>query len=402
MLYEVLIPAADPNGYDEAITVDAGNWMAALKSGLERTGEPAADIRNVMCDIKDDNTIHVTDAVTRRVFILTEVDPEVDEEAERLRREAKKAAAQAIGKPNAKPGVTAQARVENANALTEPLDSVVAGENLLDPDLPSKPVHEDAPVIDHLPPVAVSIDMHENPPAAVDVKAPEADMVQTNTGSWTSADGRMRVGSATYDSIEDDLGTPVVLRETRSKSTERPIVQQREENNVGQNILEDIFLEIQAIHENNMTMEDTVNFVMDMAMEKVPADSGAVLFADVNGKELYFATARGPKSHEIMSFRVPMGTGISGFCAKQGVSLAISDAQRDPRFYRRINEATGYNVNSVVCAPIQHEGRVYGCIELMNRSGGSLFSSHEVNALTYIGKQFAEYINRLIMANEKL
>ena len=61
MLYEVLIPSTDPNGYDETITVDAGNWMSALKSGLARTGEPDADIRGVMCDIKDDNSIHVTE-----------------------------------------------------------------------------------------------------------------------------------------------------------------------------------------------------------------------------------------------------------------------------------------------------------------------------------------------------
>ena len=137
-------------------------------------------------------------------------------------------------------------------------------------------------------------------------------------------------------------------------------------------------------------------------MEKMPAESGAVLFADVNGRELYFATARGPKAEEVMDFRVPMGKGIAGFCAREGVSLAISDAQVDPRFYRGISEALNYQTQSLVCAPIQHEGRVYGCLELLNRQNGSTFSSSEVNALTYIGKQFAEYINRLIMAREKL
>jgi GAF domain-containing protein len=103
-----------------------------------------------------------------------------------------------------------------------------------------------------------------------------------------------------------------------------------------------------------------------------------------------------------MDFRVPMGKGIVGFCARQGVSLAISDAQRDERFYRNISDAIQYPTHSILCAPIQYEGRVYGCLELMNRNEGSSFTSNEVNAMTYIGRQFAEYINRLIMEREKL
>src|SRR5690554_4529425 len=79
MLYEVFIPSAEADGFDESITVDAENWMAALKSGLERTGEGGDIVRNLMCDIKDDNSIHVTDATTRRVFVLHELDEEVEE-----------------------------------------------------------------------------------------------------------------------------------------------------------------------------------------------------------------------------------------------------------------------------------------------------------------------------------
>ena len=33
MLFEVHIPTSEDEGYDETLTVDAQNWMAALKSG---------------------------------------------------------------------------------------------------------------------------------------------------------------------------------------------------------------------------------------------------------------------------------------------------------------------------------------------------------------------------------
>lgn len=428
MLYEVLIPSTDPDGYDETITVDAGNWMSALKSGLARTGEPDADIRGVMCDIKDDNSIHVTDALTRRIFILREIDPEIDEEAERLREEAKvaaereareaaereareaKAAAAAAAaivteEESASPEM-ATVRLDAVKSEPEPSTTRPVVEVSAEPEQPSIVVELDQikeePPVDPAP-VAAASSAVSGSSSVEETPAPEPGMVQTQSGSWTRPDGRIRVGSATHESLKDDTGEARVLRETRSRTSERPAIEiERREASVTENILEDIFLEIQAIHEQDMAMEDAVNFIIDMAMDKVPAESGAILFADVNGRELYFATARGPKANEIMEFRVPMGVGISGFCAKEGVSLAISDAQNDPRFYKKISDALGYTTHSVACAPIQHEGRVYGCVELMNRSGGSTFSTNEVNALTYIGKQFAEYINRLIMAREKL
>jgi hypothetical protein len=85
MIYEVFIPSAEAGGYDVKMTVEADNWMTALKSGLERTGQGAEAIRNVMCDIKQDNSIHVTDASTRRVFVLREVRDSAEDSMETAR-----------------------------------------------------------------------------------------------------------------------------------------------------------------------------------------------------------------------------------------------------------------------------------------------------------------------------
>lgn len=388
MLYEVLIPSSDPNGYDETITVDAGNWMVALKSGLERTGEPDADIRNVMCDIKDDNSIHVTDAMTRRVFILREVDPDLDEEAEQLKQESAKA--------------EEAAKVEEAAHKAHEAEQLAAAqEAAAQKAAAQEAARQSAPSVADSP-VSAPVDVVPEP--SVQEVAPEsASPKRPHSDSWVAADGRMRVGSASMESLQQDEEPARIVRSERTKTSEREAVQiGRTAESVSESILEDIFLEIQSIHDNTMDMEQVVNFIMELAMSKVPAESGAILFADSDGRELYFATARGPKASEVMDFRVPMGKGIVGFCARQGVSIAISDAQRDERFYRNISDAIHYPTHSILCAPIQFEGRVYGCLELMNRNEDSSFTSNEVNAMTYIGRQFAEYINRLIMEREKL
>lgn len=396
MLYEVFIPSLEKDGYDVTITVEANNWMTALKSGLERTGEADADIRGVMCDIKDDNSIHVTDAATRRVFVLKELDAE--EEA----LPPAESSSQDFGAPTVVGAGPSQAAVQAALDMQSEPEEVELAHAPTAPPTISKPIatpsaHASAPPLREAAPAAK--------PAAAPVAAPVEPAKPLPAEPIVSQDGFVRIGSSDYRSIREQSQHEVrVISEQRRKSgvTEALPYRRPEAVTVSESILEDIFLEIQVIHEKGMAMEQAVNFVMDMAMSKVPAESGAILFADVNGLELYFATARGPKANDVMSFRVPMGQGLAGFCAHEGVSLAISEASRDPRFYHKISESLSYPTHSIVCAPIQYEGRVYGCIELMNRKGSATFSSQEVNALTYMGNQFAMYINNLIMEREKL
>lgn len=351
MHYEVFIPSTDPDGFDTTITVEASNWMVALKSGLERIGEGSDIMQNVMCDIKSDNSIHVTDATSRRVFVLRELSEKTTDSAE-----------------------------EDSNFETVRTESIAA---------------EPASVTQAPEPVA----QPEQTPEPVAQAAPEP----VAQPEQAQEPGRLRVGSSSQQALRrEDDDEPRVLKETRQKTGENQAMSfSRAEAKVSETLIEDVFLEIQDIHENNMSMEDVINFVMDMAVDKINAESGSILLADVNGKELYFATARGPKAKEIMSFRVPMGQGLAGFCAREGVSLAISDAQRDPRFYKKISQALGYETRSLLCVPIQQDGQIYGVIEVINKKSDSNFSSDETNALAYIGRQLARYIFEVVISGAR-
>ena len=70
------------------------------------------------------------------------------------------------------------------------------------------------------------------------------------------------------------------------------------------------------------------SFILDLAARTIPAEAGAVFISDINRNDLVFSAAIGAKADDVMEFRVPMGAGIVGFCAQEGVSLAISDDLR--------------------------------------------------------------------------
>jgi putative methionine-R-sulfoxide reductase with GAF domain len=158
-----------------------------------------------------------------------------------------------------------------------------------------------------------------------------------------------------------------------------------------EDIIADLFDKTQEMY-GLPNLAAVANFILDLAMQLVPADSGAVFVSDINKSDLFFAAARGPKAKEVLKFRVPMGQGIVGFSAQEGVSVAVSDVHKDPRFYAAISKALGYETRSILCAPAVKQGRSFGAVELINKNGGSTFAAHESELVSYLAMQFAEYL----------
>jgi hypothetical protein len=71
--FEVFIPAAEPGSFDVTLRVEAANWMQALKMGFHRLGEQGLVPHNVLVDVQDDGSVHVTDANSARVFRIREM-----------------------------------------------------------------------------------------------------------------------------------------------------------------------------------------------------------------------------------------------------------------------------------------------------------------------------------------
>ncbi len=210
-----------------------------------------------------------------------------------------------------------------------------------------------------------------------------------------SAKARMR--AVKPNESAEELSKTLAKHKKRRSSTTIRVVRPEDLKVVAESALEDIFLEIHDIFELNMSIEEATDFVMDMAMEKIAAESGSVLFATPNGRELYFATARGPKANEVMDVRLQIGEGIAGFCTQKGVSLMVEDVADEPRFASRVTDDLGLKVTSLMSAPIQVQGRVYGCIQVLNHSASPPFREGQLDALGYIGYQLARLIQERLM-----
>src|SRR5271169_1885420 len=79
--YEVHIPGGQPDGLTVTFRVDAPNWMAALKTGFLKLGEAGLVVHNVLVDVAEDGSLHVTESGSGRVFRIRELSAEDDARA---------------------------------------------------------------------------------------------------------------------------------------------------------------------------------------------------------------------------------------------------------------------------------------------------------------------------------
>jgi len=163
-----------------------------------------------------------------------------------------------------------------------------------------------------------------------------------------------------------------------------------------EDVLAEVFERVQGVYQRREAA-DGLGFLLDLAMEKIPVEAGSVFSSELVSGDLRFVVVRGPKAQEILDAKIviPAGTGIVGFCAVEGVSLGLSDVQKDPRYYRGVSDRVHYETRSILCSPIIAHGRTFGCMELVNRRETPVFSEYEVGMLSYIAHQGALFLDTL-------
>jgi hypothetical protein len=335
--FEVHIPAAENRTLNLTLRVEADHWMAALKTGLQKLGEQGASAQNVMVDISEDGSVHVTEGHSGRVFQI---------------REIAETTAPAQAPPGAQTGPAAP-KAQPSSSDRRPSASV------LKPERGGLPSEDRAPTLLNFP-----------------------------TGASRRAIPTPRPLKALSVMQLEHPTRPLPGRIGRAASANREPREQIEDR------LANLFDEVQQIY-SQPNEESALYFLLDLALKSIPAEAGSVLLAHAVSGDLSFAAARGPKAQELLQSRpiVPAGVGIAGFCSSEGVSLALSEVQNDLRWYSEISERLKYQTKSVLCAPMMTHGRAWGCMQLINRKESDVFTEHEAGMLSYLAHQGALYLN---------
>jgi hypothetical protein len=331
MIYEVFIPAGDTSGFDSTYQIEADNWMRAFFTGVQQSQLAVQSLEGCAVELGTDVTriAHPGLRVTFRVRQLAESE-------------------------------------RNAKVIRAVSGSVpIAG---------SKPAQAPGKAD------ATPSDRHR--PVGFKDKATGTFRPIGATAGRTGAEQPGRI-LAEARKPTDNQKVPAAA----------DLVAPAAANDDVQTALEDAFLEMPTITENNYAIEDAIDFVVDLANRLIPAASTTIFFASDGGGTLYCAAARGQNHKALVDVTIPMERGVAAHALQSGRVISIIDPTKDPRYTEPLQKKLGYPEENILVAPIQSGERAFGVLMLFNRArrkGG--FTPYDGNVAGYIGAELGKFI----------
>jgi signal transduction histidine kinase len=140
--------------------------------------------------------------------------------------------------------------------------------------------------------------------------------------------------------------------------------------------------EVGGVITSTLDLPAVLNLIMDKAVELLDAQAGSLVLVDLDTGELVFEVTAGPGSADLVGTRLPFGTGIVGSVVQEGTPVIIRDAHTDDRWYKDMDDRTGFFTSSVLCVPMISRGVTIGALQLLNRRDGGPFDEEDARLLT--------------------
>ena len=115
--------------------------------------------------------------------------------------------------------------------------------------------------------------------------------------------------------------------------------------------------------------------LLKRANDFLPSDAGTIYLddplektEDANRRSLVVIASFGPKGEDLVEERFDTHKGIIGEVYRSGLPYSCSDPLEDPIFRSGPGLRIGFSIESVVCAPLEVEGRTITNLELLEIS----------------------------------
>jgi len=349
--YRIFVPARKGSEMpDITINVEASNWLVALKESLKKIGSQGDNLSNILCETTEDGTMRVADPTTKRVFIIKEIEATAEVSADdRLMREAEERA-----KKSREDAERADAaRAEAQSRLEEMKQQEEAAK-----------AAEDAEA-------ALRTRQRQVAEEALNAAQQEA----TSLAQQAAEDATGTIGSIQIEEVQRAVREK--MKENKDAGTDEwddldDWYDGDEEVDSRENTLDEVLSDVFMATEDLYTQEpsEASGMVLDQAMKHLKAEAGSVFLIELNTalQDLVIASARGPIGQDIQGMKLPRGKGIVGFSALKAIKLTVNNVQRNPNFYGKLDKQFGFQTRSLLCIPVMHEERLFGVIEMVNKT----------------------------------
>ncbi len=124
-----------------------------------------------------------------------------------------------------------------------------------------------------------------------------------------------------------------------------------------------------------VALDEVLRVLIDRIRVGMKADRCTVYLVDHGSGEVFSKAAHLPELPEI---RLKLGQGVAGHVASSGETVNVPSAAHDARFFKGVDDKTGYKTESMLAAPIRDRSNtIIGVVQLLNKLGGPFTAEDE-------------------------
>jgi GAF domain-containing protein len=146
------------------------------------------------------------------------------------------------------------------------------------------------------------------------------------------------------------------------------------------------------------SFRELLSAIVTVARSIFGAKASSILLLDEDTGELVFEAVVGEGEESLLGVRFPAGRGIAGWVLATRTPLILEDVKNDPRFAGDVAEDSGFVPSGLMAAPLLHEERALGVLEVLDRPERSHFSLQEMDLLGLFANQAAIAVDLLLRA----
>jgi GAF domain-containing protein len=131
-----------------------------------------------------------------------------------------------------------------------------------------------------------------------------------------------------------------------------------------------------------LNLPDLLNAIMSAATSLLEAEASSLMLIDEATGTLTFAVSTDVQDASIKTLRIPANQGIAGWALEHDQLVVVDDVTSDPRFYKNIDQQSGFTTRSILAVPLKIRDSQIGVVEVMNKCSGATFTERDRDIAT--------------------
>lgn len=145
----------------------------------------------------------------------------------------------------------------------------------------------------------------------------------------------------------------------------------------------DLLASVLAELTKSLDLEETLRRAVRYIKSHLRAGGASIFLLENEGRELVCRVCA--SDADITGVRMDADQGIIGRALRHGEAQIVTDTAKDPDFFQGVDQQSGADTASLLCAPMQVRGEAIGAIEVINKGiPGEEFDLEDVEVLSIL------------------